>query len=1438
MGSIHSVSSAGFKSGDEDAVHSIGHPAIVPGNIAYNLSFRNNIEATRNKLTKHALKDNEAQPSGGTEEDSQPLTTTAANRVPPTDTRKMLQLMKSTRGRMEGPLAFRRVETVPWALSYCSINDESGSLVYEPKSGESFYKTLIPDLRGCNIKPAWDAESHMPYLDVCPQNSKLKVHLRPHSQEEFDSWFAALLCWQPIRPKGMQNRMTKTADAHSGARQLIDTRRHSEVSLHKEAPVIKVGKMIFWDTNVSYSYTGTPKSKSGEDKGKPQTSRMQSFGSRRWRRVSCTLRENGELKLFSEQDQALVSCVQLSQLSRCAVQRLDPSVLDNDFCIAIYPQYSTTQTSQGHLRAIYVSLESRVLYEVWLVLLRAFTIPQLYGPKQSLDEEAPSRRHSTSAAHTTRTTDMFRMERTLTVRIVDARLATPPSPHDHDRPRSGKPVEKDASGGYYAEVLLDGETRAKTMVKSAHQGPLWREEFDFLDLPAVLSVASVILKKRPPSAPHNERSLQKEMRRIHDALNSSDSIGGQTGISFDAHVGKVDLYLDDMEPGKSMEKWWPLTDHFGQNTGELLINITVEESVILMARDYQPMSEVLHRFSNGLTLQIAQMVPSELKRISECMLNIFQVSGKANEWIMSLIEEEIDGVTRSTPAMRHRFARRMGSNDSGEGTQFGPPMDRELMVRDMGKSATLEANLLFRGNTILTKSLDFHMKRLGKEWLENTLGDKLKEIADRDPDCEVDPVKVGNLNDLDRNWRKLIGLTSECWNCIYQSVAKCPPDLRFIFRHIRACAEERYGDFLKSVRYSSVSGFLFLRFFCPAILNPKLFALLKGEWSYKNGRPLLLTFVDHPKPNARRTFILIAKSIQTLANMGTVGQKEQWMEPMNTFLSSHRSEFKGFVDNICSISSINNSAASPIPPSYSTPLAILTRLPPTSREGFPSLPYLIDHAKNFATLVNLWLDHANQLAQIREEEDGDLMSFHRTCLSLRKRTEDCLAQAERAERPGSAIDSKWEELIDNLESSSTQPVQARSFHSRVGSSSASTTKSQPDSPVEATRNREKGMETPITEDVIARAKSTTGRRQNSHSSAISSAASPYSGSDGRDDTQYDSATPPRSSHDDNAYGSYPKTSSRGIYPFSAGSLSNSDMSKTKDRNAWRDIPAPQQVPRREQTRTPVQHGISPSTSSNLRRENHNHSSSSGEERSWLGDMTDEVRDPKEPTAPAAWTNEREQVWKSEGEGLVRASTSNGRPTRNANKRHAVLQQRAEEMEPGEPKDWKAKSLRSNGGASVERLPRRDWAIPTDERQRRLVIDMAAERAAAMRAGNIVQSPTSSEGMGMPLDGGLSGRGQVSQLPVQQGNLTYPPGSNHSSYPNSRRQSRQGSITCGPDVGSDGDEGTTALPRMQYKNAAAAVGSEIGIMEGNAGFVDGKRDKEKSVFDKFGFKKKK
>ena len=829
IGSVHTTGSP-FMLASDETVTSIGHPSTIPAS-----GSRSNrlTHSTRERLVKTPPRRASAEQMRTPETTLERELDLIRKPASAESRKKLLYLMRSTCGRMEGMLAFRRGELNPWSASYCTIDDETGSLVYEPKSDVAHQRTLIPDLRGCDVKAGFDTEAQLPYLDVSPLNSNLVVHLRPHSPEEYEQWYAALLCWQPIRPKGIQNRMAKPQAPlnPSTSRPNLDGRRHSEVSLHnmvKEAPIIKVGKMIFWDTNVSYSNQCIVTPKTGV---RMKNYRLPGLASRRWRRVSCTLRENGELKLYSENDVTVVSTVQLSQLSRCAVQRLDPSVLDNEFCVAIYPQYTSTTDSLSLLQPIFVSLESRVLYEVWIVLLRAFTVPQLYGPKLPSPLPSPTLRHQPTYPME----DMFRMERSMTVRVIEAKLLPPVSPSlpsqsalINSRVQSPQLNHSQGQGGgYYIEIQLDGETRARTMLKDDEANPFWREDFEFNDLPAVLSSASIVLKKRPASRPTQaQRSPRDPNRTMHDAFEGEEQ--GTAGLNFDQFCGKSDIYLDDLEEGKEVEKWWPLYDPYGVGLGDVLVRMHAEEGVILMAKDYAPLSELLHRFSNGLTLQVAQMVPGDLRRLSECLLNIFQVSGAAADWIMALVEEEIDGTIKENPVSRLRFSRRVGSSDSNESLVSASNNDREQLVREIGRNATVEANLLFRGNTLLTKALDYHMKRLGKEYLQDTIGEKLKDIVDRDLECEVDPNKVPSNQDLERNWRRLIVHTEDIWESISASANRCPIELRIIFRHIRGCAEDRYGDFLRTVRYSSVSGFLFLRFFCPAVLNPKLFGLLKG----------------------------------------------------------------------------------------------------------------------------------------------------------------------------------------------------------------------------------------------------------------------------------------------------------------------------------------------------------------------------------------------------------------------------------------------------------------------------------------------------------------------------------------------------------------------------------------------------------------------------------
>jgi hypothetical protein len=112
------------------------------------------------------------------------------------------------------------------------------------------------------------------------------------------------------------------------------------------------------------------------------------------------------------------------------------------------------------------------------------------------------------------------------------------------------------------------------------------------------------------------------------------------------------------------------------------------------------------------------------------------------------------------------------------------------------------------------------------------------------------------------------------------------------------------------------------------------------------------------------------------------------MDPMNIFIDSSKKEFRNFIDQICSVPLKAPTKA--VSPSYATPIQMLGRLPATSREGFPSLPYLIDSAQRFANLVSLWLDHFSPNSFESETVDQSLRDFHGACLEIQQRTSEAM----------------------------------------------------------------------------------------------------------------------------------------------------------------------------------------------------------------------------------------------------------------------------------------------------------------------------------------------------------------------------------------------------------------------------------------------------------------
>ncbi|KAM6528770.1 GTPase activating factor [Fusarium falciforme] len=956
-GSLHPTDEPKLQSGSLDSLH---HSAI---------SVRESIAAAKDKKNSRRLMKRQSSRPTSPLISPPPTVDSLPLPIATDDANKVLLLMRTLCGRMRGEIEYQGETGGPWHSGVAYIEEEKGCLMFDSGQNGPFHIPLVSDLRGCRVLPVDYPELTKECLELVCLQPPVEILICPLVTEEFDLWLAALLCWQQLRPTGVKLTNGKPASQVSPMRP--ELRRHGwSQEKHRPTNIIKVGKVMLWDKGLAVSPRAIVKRPSTRDLRSPTTS---------WRRVSCILQDNGEFKLLTENDVTVLSIIDLSQLSRCAVQQLDRTVLDEEYCVAIFPIYASTSTHLSIFRPVYLALDSRVHFEVWLCLLRAYAVPDIY----KLDDPNASQILELDDLESEYEGEVFRLEKTISVRVTEAKIKAKPSGFETPIPeRPGRPEPDPLVGNYLAEVILDGEVRARTTTKTGTKNPFWREECEFTDLPPTTPLLSVVLKRVEGNLDSSSNLLQASVG-LPRTRNLQEFV-----------VGAVDISLEQLERGKDTEQWLHIYDEKHQSVGQMLIRVTHDEHVVLLSKEYQPLSDILHRFPAGLTNQVSAALPGQLRRLSELFLNIFQVSGSASEWLMALVEDEIDGIGNQASMKKYRFSSRLKSNDSiDSGT------DRELIVRDMSKSLAGEANLLFRGNSLLTQSLEFHMRRLGKEYLEDVLQEKLFEINEINPNCEVDPSKTPHEGDLDQHWTLLIHYTTEVWKCIANSANRLPPELRHVLKYIRAVAEDRYGDFLRTVTYTSVSGFLFLRFICPAILSPKLFNLLR----------------DHPRPQAQRTFTLIAKALQKLANLSTFGKREEWMEPMNRFLNVQRQAVRDFIDQVCSIPADRNAII--VPAGYSTPVTILGRLSPTSKEGFPSLPYLIDDTRNLAGLVKLWVD-ANPIDGKKDEVDNELLAFNDVCFALQERADACLAKVETERAHESASYAATDDLTESMEQAS------------------------------------------------------------------------------------------------------------------------------------------------------------------------------------------------------------------------------------------------------------------------------------------------------------------------------------------------------------------------------------------------------------------------------------
>ncbi|KAI0871616.1 GTPase [Hypoxylon argillaceum] len=228
----------------------------------------------------------------------------------------------------------------------------------------------------------------------------------------------------------------------------------------------------------------------------------------------------------------------------------------------------------------------------------------------------------------------------------------------------------------------------------------------------------------------------------------------------------------------------------------------------------------------SLVTAISTACPSgEVEELTVALLNIFESRGLAFELMEALIKQEIEDTEN-------------------------------------------EAEIL-RRNCVATKMLSIYAKWKGSNYLKATLQKVLERLmlTSHDLDLELDPLRLSSQEELQKNAMQLRIVAKVFIDDICASSVNIPPSFRKICSIISTAVVPKFQE----AKYTAVGAFIFLRFFCPAIVAPESEKLVN----------------EPPSKEMRRGLLLIAKVIQNLANNVLFGAKEQYMYPLNDFLTQN-----------------------------------------------------------------------------------------------------------------------------------------------------------------------------------------------------------------------------------------------------------------------------------------------------------------------------------------------------------------------------------------------------------------------------------------------------------------------------------------------------------------------------------------------------------------------
>ncbi|KNZ73432.1 Ras GTPase-activating protein gap-2 [Termitomyces sp. J132] len=577
-----------------------------------------------------------------------------------------------------------------------------------------------------------------------------------------------------------------------------------------------------------------------------------------WRPATCKLSGEGErclLNIYLDKNR-LYQTVYVHLLNQTDLRQADVSLFDKKDCLSIYCIGGQRWTSTHTAEPIYLHFSSNETCNTWLVLLRSYAVPEIYG-RLPFPNDGGS----------------YRMWRQLELTVVQGRGLGIVKLSEN---RLSGDVGESDDFTVSCHVLLNSILCGRTSEKKAMGSPDWLENFTFSDLPPFDSL--VLLIRR-----------DKKMTKT-------------------TTLGSVLIPLVHFRRGEVVEGWFPIL-HSGSTAsdfqvGELRLKILVNEEIILPQTAY---ASLLQTLSSRNFLDLIDDFENKLKmkNISPCLMSL-------------AIDQNV--------VVSHV---------------------QEFAAREVNAASPAQ-NTLFRGNTTLSRIMELCMNWYGKAFLEASVGGVIRKLCREKIAIEVDPARRSKgSKDIERNFELLTTWCQEFLDQIYAVRTECPQELRCLFETLRILVERRFRSELskeshKNMQYRCVTAFCFLRFIVPAILNPHLFGFHLGSI---------------PPPQVHRSLTLIAKVLQSLANLNTATTAVKYMRGMAGFISDRT---PAMIDYILVVSTANkdqhNHQVTNNKREHREIETYLHRRSSTMRvldkEAVPRLPDLLDIPRHLAVITS------------------------------------------------------------------------------------------------------------------------------------------------------------------------------------------------------------------------------------------------------------------------------------------------------------------------------------------------------------------------------------------------------------------------------------------------------------------------------------------------------